>query len=94
LALRASIAASLASRIIARVAVSLSVANHHASLPIGYRMYLPKEWAEDETRRKKAGVPEDVTFKTKPEIALDLVKQALEDNIPRGIILGRCRLWG
>ena len=69
-------------------AVSISAANHHASLPIGYRMYLPKEWADDEARRKKAGVPEDVTFKTKPEIALDLVKQAMEDNIPRGVVLG------
>ena len=69
-------------------AVSISAANHYASLPIGYRMYLPKEWADDEARRKKAGVPEDITFKTKPEIALELVKQALEDNIPRGIVLG------
>ncbi len=68
-------------------AVSISVANRYASLPIGYRMYLPKEWAEDEARRKKAGIPEEVTFKTKPEIALDLVKQALEDNIPRGVVL-------
>jgi SRSO17 transposase len=68
-------------------AVSMSVANHHASLPIGYRLYLPKEWADDEVRRKRAGVPENVTFKTKLEIALDLVKQALEENIPRGIIL-------
>lgn len=69
-------------------AVSISAANHHASLPIGYRMYLPKEWADDEARRKKAGIPEDITFKTKPEIAMDLVKQALEDNIPRGVVLG------
>ena len=68
-------------------AVSISAANHHASLPIGYRLYLPKEWADDEARRKKVGVPEDITFKTKPEIALDLVKQALEDGIPRGVIL-------
>jgi len=68
-------------------AVSISAANHHASLPIGYRLYLPKEWADDEARRKKAGVPEDITFKTKPEIALDLLKQALEENIPRGVVL-------
>jgi SRSO17 transposase len=70
-----------------QIAVSMSAANHHASLPIGYRLYLPKEWADDEARRKKAGVPEDVTFKTKPEIALNLVKQALEDGIPRGVVL-------
>lgn len=68
-------------------AVSISAANHHASLPIGYRMYLPKEWADDGERRRKAGVPEDVTFKTKPEIALDLVKQALKDGAPRGVVL-------
>jgi SRSO17 transposase len=59
-------------------AVSISAANHYASLPIAYRLYLPKEWADDEARRRKAGVPKDVTFKTKPEIALDLLKQALE----------------
>ena len=68
-------------------AVSISAANHYASLPIGYRLYLPKEWADDEARRKKTGVPEDITFKTKPQIALDLVKQALEGDIPRGVIL-------
>jgi SRSO17 transposase len=71
-----------------QTAVSISAASHYASLPIGYRLYLPKEWADDEARRKKAGVPGDVTFKTKPEIALDLVKQALKDNIPRGVVLG------
>lgn len=40
-----------------QVAVSLSIANHFASLPIGYRLYLPKEWAEDRARRDRAGVP-------------------------------------
>jgi len=39
-----------------QVAVSLSVANHHASLPVAYRLYLPKDWAKDRTRRRKAGV--------------------------------------
>jgi len=68
-------------------AVSMSIANRYASLPIGYRLYLPKEWADDEARRKKAGVPEDVTFKTKTEIALDIVKQALEENVLRGVVL-------
>jgi SRSO17 transposase len=52
-----------------QVAVSLSIANHSASLPVAYRLYLPKEWAEDTARRKKAGVPLDISFKTKNESA-------------------------
>jgi len=43
-----------------QVAVSLSIANHHASLPVGYRLYLPLEWADDKRRRKKTGVPTEV----------------------------------
>jgi SRSO17 transposase len=70
-----------------QVAVSLSIANHHASLPVAYRMYLPKEWAEDVTRRRKAGVPEDIGFKTKLEIALDQLTWACKAGLPRGVVL-------
>jgi SRSO17 transposase len=70
-----------------QVAVTLSIANHHASLPVGYRLYLPKEWAEDGARRKKAGVPEDVVFKTKTAIALDLVRAACAAGIAPGVSL-------
>src|SRR5467141_3969920 len=61
-----------------QVAVSLSVANRHASLPVAWRLYLPKEWAEDGARRHKAGVPDEINFKTKPEIALEQVGRACE----------------
>jgi SRSO17 transposase len=40
-----------------QVAVSLSIANHHASLPVAYQLYLTKDWTEDRARRSKAGVP-------------------------------------
>jgi SRSO17 transposase len=70
-----------------QVAVTLSIANHHASLPVGYRLYLPKEWAEDRARRNKAGVPEEVVFKTKTAIALDLVQAACAACIARGVAL-------
>jgi len=70
-----------------QVAVSLSIANHHASLPVAYRLYLPADWAEDGERRRKAGVPEEIDFKTKPEIALDQLRWACEAGIARGVVL-------
>jgi SRSO17 transposase len=70
-----------------QVAVSLSIANDHASLPVAYRMYLPEAWANDAARREKAGVPDDVTFKTKPHIALDQIKWACAAGLPRGVVL-------
>ena len=48
-----------------QIAVSLSLANHDASLPVAYRLYLPEEWVGDAKRRRKAGVPEDISFKTR-----------------------------
>src|SRR6202021_2275877 len=50
-----------------QVAVSLSIANRHASLPVAYRLYLPEQWVADDDRRRKTGVPEDIRFRTKPE---------------------------
>lgn len=70
-----------------QVAVSLSIANHSASLPAAYRLYLPQEWAKDKARRKKAAVPRDIRFKTKPEIALDQIRWACEAGLPRGVAL-------
>ena len=70
-----------------QVAVSLSLANHHASLPVAYRLYLPEDWAEDSKRRRKTGVPEDIRFKTKPEIALEQIEAACKASLPRGVVL-------
>jgi SRSO17 transposase len=70
-----------------QVAVTLSIANHSASLPIDYRLYLPEQWADDEARRKKARVPDHVDFQTKPEIALTQLEAAIDARVPRGIVL-------
>jgi len=70
-----------------QVAVSLSIANHHASLPVAYRLYLPQEWAKDRARRRKAGVPARIKFKTKQEIALEQIRWACEAGLPRGVAL-------
>jgi SRSO17 transposase len=68
-----------------QVAVSLSIANRHASLPVAYRLYLPQEWAKDRARRRKAGVPARIRFKTKQEIALEQIRWACEAGLPRGV---------
>src|SRR5260370_41666854 len=70
-----------------RVAVSLSVATHHASLPIAWRLYLPESWASDRERRKAAGVPEEISFQTKPAIALAQIRQAEEQGVPPSPVL-------
>lgn len=70
-----------------QVSVSLSVASDTASLPIAYRLFLPKDWAEDGERRAKAGVPDDINFQTKGEIALDQIKAAQAAGITPGVVL-------
>jgi SRSO17 transposase len=70
-----------------QVAVSLSLANSYGSVPLDYRMYLPQEWSEDRARCRKAGVPEQIEFRTKGQIAREEIERALTENIPRGIVL-------
>jgi SRSO17 transposase len=70
-----------------QVAVSLSIATGAASLPVAYRLYLPQEWAQDRERLRKAGVPADIGFKTKHEIALEQLHWACAAGLPRGVVL-------
>jgi SRSO17 transposase len=70
-----------------QVAVSLSLANSYGSVPLNYRMYLPQEWTEDRARCRKAGVPEQIEFRTKGQIAREEIERALTENIPCGIVL-------
>jgi SRSO17 transposase len=70
-----------------RVAVSLSVATWASSLPIAYQLYLPEVWASDKKRRKAAGVPEDIEFQTKPQIALNQIRDAVRQDVPRAVVV-------
>ncbi len=70
-----------------QVVVSLSIGNETATLPVAYRLYLPKDWAEDPDRRQKCGVPEKIEFQEKWKIALMLVDDALASGKPRVPVL-------
>jgi len=70
-----------------QVAVSLSVSTDAASLPIAYELYLPETWSEDPERRRKAGVPDEVVFRTKPLIAAEQIQRAVADGVPRAPVL-------
>jgi len=70
-----------------RVAVSVSVATATSSLPIAWRLYLPEIWVKDRQRRKKAGVPSNIAFETKPQIALEQIRKAFEQGVPPAPVL-------
>ncbi len=67
--------------------MTLSLANHDASLPVAYRLYLPEDWAKDQARRHNAKIPETIAFQTKPEIALEQIKAARTAGLPQGVVL-------
>jgi SRSO17 transposase len=73
-----------------QASVSLSLANRHASLPVAWRLYLPREWTSDRGRCKTAGVPRDIHFKTKPQIAFEQIRAAYDAGLPRGPVLMDC----
>ena len=70
-----------------QVAVTLSLANREASLPVAYRLYLPEDWAKDQELRRKAKIPEEIAFQTKPQIALAQIKAARAAGLPQGVVL-------
>ncbi len=70
-----------------QVAVSISLASTQGSLPVAWQLYLPEDWAADPERRTKAGVPEEVRFATKTQIALQQLRTLLDEGAPRHCVL-------
>ena len=70
-----------------QVGVSLTIATRHEHVPIDFALYMPESWTEDAGRREKARVPQDLTFRTKIELALDLITRAVDDKVPGEIVL-------
>ena len=70
-----------------QVAVSVTLACEEGSLPVAWQLYLPQIWAEDKARRLKAGIPADIAFATKPQIALQQIRNLLAQGAPRHCVL-------
>ena len=73
-----------------QVSVELVVSDGWVAAPVGGQLYLPESWALDRERRGEAGVPSGVPFRTKPQLGLELIRQALGDGVPPAPVLGDC----
>lgn len=73
-----------------QVAVTGHYAERTLAWPVAARLYLPRHWAGDAGRRAKAGVPGDVTFRTKPELALGLLDQAKKWGVRWSCVTADC----
>jgi SRSO17 transposase len=71
-----------------QIGVSLHAVGSKGTVPLGWALYLPEEWCEDKERRRKAKIPEEVVFKTKPQLAADLTVRAAGWKIARAPLLG------
>jgi len=70
-----------------QVAVSLTLASQTISVPVDFDLYLPESWTNDCARRHEARIPPDVGFRTKTQIALQLLSRAQRDRLPLGVVL-------
>ena len=70
-----------------QVGVSLSVTTRTEHLPIDFTLFLPEAWMADPQRRDKAKVPKEAIFKTKHDLALEMLEQAARDELPGKIVL-------
>jgi SRSO17 transposase len=76
-----------------QVTVNCDYAERTLAWPVATRLYLPEAWAKDPVRRKQTHIPKTIQFKTKAEIALELLDQANHWGVRHPLHRGRCRLW-
>ena len=73
-----------------QIGVSVHAVGSNGTVPLGWALYLPEEWCDDPERRRKAKIPEEIEFQTKPELAVELVERAAGWDIRTAPILGDC----
>lgn len=70
-----------------QIAVTLSVATAESHAPLDVELYIPRAWTDNTERRRAGGVPDALEFKTKPQLALDMMRRAVNAKLPRGVVL-------
>jgi SRSO17 transposase len=70
-----------------QVAVALHLATDDACMPLNFSLYLPQQWAEDPERRKRVEIPDEKSFKTKWQLALELIDEARTWDVAQGVIV-------
>jgi SRSO17 transposase len=73
-----------------QITVSVHAVGERGTLPLGWRLYLPEEWCDDLVRRRKAKIPDEVCFQTKPELAAGVCEDAAGWEVPIAPILADC----
>ncbi len=71
-----------------QIGVSVHAVGERGTVPLGWALYLPEEWCEDSERRAQAKIPEEVQFKTKPELGAELLERSSGWKVPKAPVLG------
>jgi SRSO17 transposase len=71
-----------------QIGVSVHAVGRRGTVPLGWALYLPEDWCENAERRRKAKIPDEVMFKTKPELGVELVQRAASWDVPKAPVLG------
>jgi len=71
-----------------QIGVSVHSVGARGTMPLGWALYLPEDWCADEQRRRKAKIPDEVVFKTKPQLGVELVERAAGWDVPKAPVLG------
>jgi SRSO17 transposase len=71
-----------------QIGVSVHAVGERGTVPLGWALYLPEEWCEDSERRATAKIPDEVCFKTKPELGVELLERSSHWEVPKAPVLG------
>ena len=70
-----------------QIGVSLAITTATEQVPIDFQLYLPQSWTDNRARRREAHIPDEVQFKSKVDLAIDMIERAARAGVPGEVIL-------